>query len=708
MCTWHSSIELPLQKKMSSILDNYKAITFKQLRIIKLIFCGTPRTGKTTLRKQLLGEPVQKSTCQPSTEIVKICDPVFVERIVMTNEENNEWRWKTQKLDDIAKTLLQCLNNIQLQKREEKPEAGAAQPAPQTTMNHDQHVQIAQVNHQHALNEQVIGTMANTSDSPQYTTEDTAPMTVKQDEVHSLSTDVDIKKLFFEAVKSGQWEEVVKALDINKAMLMQVLDGGGQPSFQEILPLLINGPSVTVVMFKLTDDLEKKHDVHYQPEHGEKYTWQDTYVVRDFIFNAISSTVSFSDDINNTSGCKILLVGTHKDELNGSEEHIKDINKSLHGWLCKRTALKYIDVKKVENLVIGIDNFKQHDIITIRKKIEELVLQTPSQDIPAPWLVFDFVLHKYATSQKLRKVQEIQYREISRICGVKDDNELKDILKYLHYGAGTLLYFPDIPELNDCVITDFQLIFDSISKIIVDFFNPKSENGADLWGKNDLHNEGKLNRSCLKDIEGCLEVNELLTLMQHRHIISKIDETTLFMPSVLRKSPNNKSISSSSFLVMFELGYCPIGLFCAVTTSLISIHRWKVDSNALQYRDKISFYDESEINHITFSAFFNYYEIHLDSEADSSIRYVIYNIVHETFTTVCKDMMYPCPIYGFYCPIDCKSRGDVKYSQNDHPAKLLNGSVMKCYYTDAPSFLKEEHKSWLQQVMHFYKLKHLQ
>ena len=77
---------------------------------------------------------------------------------------------------------------------------------------------------------------------------------------------------------------------------------------------------------------------------------------------------------------------------------------------------------------------------------------------------------------------------LKNICGVKEDvNYLLDylhyeagtllyysdipglneyvnkFLDYLHYEAGTLLYYSDIPGLNEYVITDFQLIFDSIS-----------------------------------------------------------------------------------------------------------------------------------------------------------------------------------------------------------------------------------------------------
>ena len=141
-------------------MNNYKDIKFQQLRIVKLIFFGTPRAGKTTLRKKLLTsveDPFQLSsaTLQPSTNIAEICGPVFVERIVMTNEEDKVWRWTVQKLDDIAKTLLQCLDNQLLQGvkevigvREEPNEAAAQSLTPVPLMPL----------HQYVHNEEMAGT----------------------------------------------------------------------------------------------------------------------------------------------------------------------------------------------------------------------------------------------------------------------------------------------------------------------------------------------------------------------------------------------------------------------------------------------------------------------------------------------------------------------------------------------------------------------
>ena len=697
-------------------MENYKDIIFKQLRIIKLIFYGTPRAGKTTLRKQLLTSAedfLQQPSAipQPSTNIAEICDPVFVERIVMTNEENNEWRWSVQKLDDIAKTLLQCLDNELLHLENKVMENPNVIAAPKSTTPEP----LSNINHQHAQIEQ----MANTSDlSPQITTEGVkypVPMTlpiVKQDKVHSSSTDLDIKKPFFEAVKTGEWAEVVRALKIEKAMLLHVIDGGGQPSFQEIFPLLINGPSVTLLMFKLTDDLSKSYAVKYQPKDGVEHTWpKDTYVVRDIVFHAISSIVPLTEEDTYNPCYKILLVGTHKDDLkyHKRETTIMEINTSMHGWLQNLAAFTSVPVTNPQDFIIAINNYNPQDILKVKKSVEKLVLQTPSKDIPAPWLVFDFVLHRYAKSEQLRKVEIIKCQQIAKKCGVID-KQFELVLKYLHNEAGTLLYYP---ELNDCVITDFQLIFDSISKIIVEYFSDNSENGAHDKYKT-LYKKGQLDSSVLKNVKGCLEKDELLALMQHRHIISKMDGKMFFMPSVLpkaesysNKSSDFKSSDFSSFLVIFSHGCCPIGLFCAVTTKLIVTHKWKVKKDAKQWRNKINFYDHSEMYHIIFSAIYDHYEISMDRKAKSSIRYAVYKAVDEAFITVCKDMNYPSPLYGFYCPKDCTANADdsVIYEQNQHPAKCLNDKVMKCCYSDEPSDLTEEHKSWFQQVKSFYKLK---
>ena len=116
-----------MSDKVSAILDNSNYVTFKRVRNVKLLFYGARKAGKTTHRKQLLrhdeGERFQRcGSFEPSKNIAEVCAPIFVERIAMTSEENNKWKWSVQTLDHLAKALLQCLDNKQLQLEIKSPD----------------------------------------------------------------------------------------------------------------------------------------------------------------------------------------------------------------------------------------------------------------------------------------------------------------------------------------------------------------------------------------------------------------------------------------------------------------------------------------------------------------------------------------------------------------------------------------------------------
>eukprot|EP00731_Ephydatia_muelleri_P012831 Em0007g141a len=650
-----------------------------------------------------------------------MCDRIFVQRIVVTNEQNDEWKWNVQTLDDIAKALLRCLENKHLQN--------------ENIINTSDTVSTSII--ENPIKQKKYVEQRNLSEESQDLGQDKASQVLKQElskPIHPTKhietnqqqrtlPSLDIKEYFgLDAIKTGNWADVVSALNIDKAVFLQTIDGGGQPSFQEIFPLLISGPSVTLVVFKLTDDLEKLHQVQYQPDEGtgESKAWKDYYIVKDIISHALASfavsqneTTALSRHNTKTPfSCNLLLVGTHKDELEVSQDPHEDkesckqakieyIATQLQGWLDQSTAFRCIEVRCDKDIITGINNSSKQDIVTVKKKIEHLISQLEYRNIPAPWLVFDFVLLKHAESNHLRKLGTDVCKKLAAICSVPDD-EFDMVLHYLHFEAGTLLYYSDIPELNQYVITDFQLIFDSISKIIIEFFDDDSTNGPHKTDKNLLRRKGQLNALVLKNVEGCLEVDELLSLLQHRHVISEMETTDMFfMPSVLPKDnlSDNKLSDPSSFLVLFDHSFCPVGLFCAATTRLIVKHKWKLNE-VDQYRNKINFYCtfSGKSYNVIFSAFSAHYEVYLKSEALPGVKYMIYQNINDVFTKVCEDMKYPSPSYGFYCPKRCEYYGIV-YPEYQHPAicefkSECQSQEMECYYTKKPSNLTVEHKQW--------------
>ena len=375
---------------LSSILAGYKHISFHQFKIGKLIFYGTPRAGKTTLRKQLIrsteGILQTCSTPEPSTPVAEIGSPILIERIFAQNEEEKEWRWTVKELDDIAKMLLGSYEQSKCENvRHELPQFnyirdnGSLRPTTSFITGHQDlgkpHVQLTAT----------TSTATSMSETSMQTTKmETIQATSTSADVADVQNDqstskVDIKQLFINAVGTGQWSEVLKSLhSLNNSMLLQVIDGGGQPTFQEIFPLLISGPSVTLIIFKLTDGLMEPKAVTYEQNDGTECTWQDSYEVKDFIFHACSIVCSF---INS----HILLVGTHKDKLEGSEKQkkttIAEIAESLCGWLQKSKPYKSMNIKCINDLIIDIHNFNKDDILKVKEKIEKFVSLIAPQDI---------------------------------------------------------------------------------------------------------------------------------------------------------------------------------------------------------------------------------------------------------------------------------------------------------------------------------------
>ena len=712
-----------LAEKLSKILTSYECISFHGFKIGKLIFYGTPRAGKTTLRKNLVKNTesllYSSDAPEPSTYIAEISDPILVEqveekdesvqRIYATNEENNEWRWTIQGLDDVAKTLLQSLD-IKLSNNEAKQQnvpipvlkskmEGLLQNNSNLTSGYQEGEQLVQ---------SAITTGTSGSAKALVHTEvkeiNPLPIAIVKLNEHSGRSKIDIKQFFLDAIKTEKWSEVVSAFNIlDKAMLLQVIDGGGQPSFQEIFPLLISSPAVKLLIFKLTDEFQASYPAEYQPKQGKAQTWHDSgYVVRDFIFQAISSLPDYTmTDITtrNRSDPKLLLVGTHRDKLKGSEEmktrEIQRYAESIQGLINESKAFEtqafdWIKGKNIQDFIVGISNTHQIDIMEVKKKIEQLISKTDPIGIPAPWLVFDFVLHKYAKSKQLHKVEREMCNEIAKVCHLPDD-EIEYVLYFLHNKAGTILYYYDIPELKNWIITDFQLIIDSISEVIIQYFDDNGNTGR----------MGQLEIESLRSIDGYLDVNQLVSLMKHRHIISyKEKAATFFMPSLLPKAEGIpvSSQSSDSLLVIFNSGYSPIGLFCAVTTNLIDSHNWEINTSVAHGRNIISFYYvwSGAQYGIVFTAFSTYYKVHLSSNVEypPKMKYDIYKAIQASFTAVCKDIDLLPPSYGFYCT--CKGAG---CPQHEHPAKVGDGyEKMECCYSGVQGELTEQQKTWFQQV----------
>ena len=692
---------------LSDTLAQHSSVVFKVPQTTKLVIYGIPRAGKTTLRKRLLGQIIGPDF-EASTPIAEVCSNVLVEDVVI-----DECKWTSQTLEELARTLLRGIRGMMVSKESvksnnEPPATSAAQLPISSSTSLDSPVT------QHAANVIDVNTCTSTVKNDKETAESntlgSTPVIKLETTDRGAFGSVNVHDILLKAINSGDWcamSEVLKPL--SQLILVQVIDTGGQPSFQEILPAFMNGHFLSLFLFKLTDDLETPINVKYMNHDGKEFEWREKYVLKEFLFQTLASILSNAMTSQHISSLTntVLLIGTHKDIV-VDQTIVDKLKDRLLGLIRETASYRAIDV--TPDVFIDVDCLNDADVLSVRKRIYKMLIQQTKHEVSASWLVFDVVLRTYAKDKKLRKTDIAQCKEIGHALGIQD---ISEVLQYLHSKLGTILYFPKIQNFSDIVIIDFQLILDSISHVVIHRFND-TRGAAHKMDKEMFNDEGCFDASNLEDIDGLLSASNLLALMRYRHIIAKVSSSSsscssnslYFMPSVLplcQADPTgdlSSGSSSLSLLVLFDSGHCPVGLFCGTAAFLINSRGWELQRSE-QFRNKIHFDAPALGKHqmVTISACSTHFEVclHLGSSAaDSAVFREIYSTVDETLKTVSQALNCGAFEYGFYCPLECKYK-KVVYLKGVHPAKLIK-TELRCIYSHKYSKIEENHKLWIYQV----------
>ena len=125
--------------------------------------------------------------------------------------------------------------------------------------------------------------------------------------------------------------------------------------------------------------------------------------------------------------------------------------------------------ESLENPALTIDSLStdNEDAVFIHKFIAKLDRDPAFKvSVPTPWLALQLSLR--ALDEPV--ISNEQCAHIANDCGIHSDDELKEALWFLHTKLGVIRYFHQIPELQDIVICDPQIIFSKISNLIIHTF----------------------------------------------------------------------------------------------------------------------------------------------------------------------------------------------------------------------------------------------
>lgn len=387
------------------------------------------------------------------------------------------------------------------------------------------------------------------------------------------------------------------------ATTVYMLDTGGQPEFLDILPLILRGPAFYMIFFSLAHSLSDCYKVKYihENESEEKsYDYDSEYTVV-HILSRLVNTFSHLDFINRCNApyfeSKAFLFGTCADEAD--LDTLRSVDSTLRDVFSHQGSI-LTDARKdrsleFDTIYIPVNNKTgtHSEITNMQNYLSKFVERIKPIKLPTNWLLFHFVLRTSCEKNKLQEVSQLdKVVELAGKCGIEREH-VKIVLTYIHENLGTILYFEDIPGLNDIVICNPEVLFRFLSKLIASVFDQNSK----------VYRNGELHEAAFHQIFEQTRVNELMKmeyiveLLKHYKIITRItekesniyDATTnvvYIMPSLLRPDisiplhPTTQDIDKNALIICFPCSsgvqnkwLVPVGVHTALAVELHSLER---------------------------------------------------------------------------------------------------------------------------------------
>ena len=746
------------------------------IRYLKFLFCGPPRAGKTSARRRLVGEilnlkneenplSISTGTAESSNVIVQLVDEQLKSTTALLRHDvkgTHTVNWTSVKSLNISGSETDLEDELLLlykfiheetqvpksQNKQAKPsrsesnlsditptsntkseasESNISTPDVETEIDdHDEQPVDSEAQQEPTIPAKELATrfILAVAPSPVLTT------------VAEPNWKKNIKKAFaaFDKIlKSKKQNEHLNIL-LKGTSLINMIDTGGQPAFLEMLPVLTVGPAMYLVFINLIQELKNRYDIRYATEEGEISLNISSYSIQEVIFQIFSSIVTFShiEGINHfpDSSQAALIVGTHKDKLDSADlaEKDKAVQRELkqvlqRGLLCHASE---------ESLVLAIDNMTgdEQEVETMRKRLEEIIeSKFKKHEIPAPWLMFNIFLRKLG--MRVMSLEQCKY--IAMNLHVTD---IEEALWFFHHVVGSLMYFPKVEKLKDLVICDPQVVFDSVTRLIIQTFNTQSARLIEDTASKRFTESGQFSyEDILKAVRGSsdeyLRPDKLIKLLEYLNIIAPIATPShsrstrwYFFPAVLNCATNEhlqefestkKPNDPLPLMVHFKVGFVPMGLFCATIASLttqIYSHKlgWALDCDIVDkeplYKNKLTF-RTGDTYDITLISWPKRLEVHLTQTeiAEGSqtaeqfcthvlqticdtLDQVILQIKHLNLITSTSEPIYQL---GFKCPRHTHSESDDLVLNKAHESCLSRSPKLLWY-----DFLDNSSKSSFQ------------
>ena len=393
---------------------------------------------------------------------------------------------------------------------------------------------------------------------------------------------------------------------LKKSFSLYLRDTGGQVEFQEMVPLLISGPSIFFFVFRLDQDFKEKFRVAYRKSEGESLnSYTSSITTEEAFLQSLASvdSMDISDEVHGVDTHKplVFVVGTHKDKLGSlAAEKIEALNQHLKS---------IIEAHHFKHLVQSADREKGHVMFTvdntseddtnfqlIRSKVNSLVRGRKEFTIEYPLRYLLFCLELQNVKATILTLDEC--KAMAAKFGIKED-QLLHLLQFLHLRIGVIRYF-DKDGVRHIVIKEPQVLFNTVTNLIVTTFS----SNATTDEEDSSLKKGILTASVLENISALCNISPevFLELLVHLRIAAPFyqdKEKNFFLPSVLNHVPESTgdleepTTDILPLAVKFKCQYCPKGLFGVLVTNLMMLNNGATTTFTLMpdriFKNQVSF-----------------------------------------------------------------------------------------------------------------------
>ena len=356
---------------------------------------------------------------------------------------------------------------------------------------------------------------------------------------------------------------------------LYIRDTGGQVEFQEVLSILINGPSIFFFVIKVNLSLDEPLTLEYRKGKDVIDRYESTTTTRQALVQTLT-TIQNTDEPTDiaTHSSVVFIIGTHTDKIEpreSKEEKISKLNAELHDLIAshKFELVEYQD-EKSKTVIFPVSNthFESEKFKAIQKRVNQKIEGTDAFTIEYPlgYLLFSLAL-QHCKDDVLNRTE---CEDIAAKFQITGDEEVTKMLKILHHRIG-IIQFYNIDGLKDLVIIKPEVLFNKLTELMVKTF--PSFNGCLPKTKTDLL-KGIIKASELKQLfteNNKMKPKEFITFLEHLRIAASFyendeNEKYFFIPSVINHS-QEKNISEEAkskicpLAITFKSSCCPKGVF---------------------------------------------------------------------------------------------------------------------------------------------------